>query len=128
MNQNYSAFGQGMTGKKSVDAKGLALDVFIPLTAFVGSAFFFSAERSFLIAVSIATVSLIVETNWNIAFKRWFIAIVSCVLAVNFSAIFLIKLPEELNIALALGPIFIVEFLILYWIVDAFKRRNASGA
>jgi len=113
--------------KKAIKAKNLAFDALIPLTAFIISTFFFSAEESLLIAISISMISLLIETNWDIAFHKWFIAIVTATLAINLSAIFLIELPGRIKAPLALAPIFIAEYAILYWIVEAFKRRNASG-
>jgi len=49
--------------KKAIKVKNLAFDALIPLTAFIISTFFFSAEESLLIAISISMISLLIETN-----------------------------------------------------------------
>lgn len=113
--------------KRSIKAKNIAMDAIIPLIAYTISKFFFSAEQSLLIAICASTISLLIEANWDIAFQKWFIAIVSVALFINLSAIFLIELPGRIKAPLALAPVFIAEFAILYWIVEAFKRRSASG-
>lgn len=109
--------------EKSEKKKHLLIDAGITLAIYIVSAFFFSAEKSLLITMSLSTLLLIVEINRDIMFRGWFVALVSAVAVANLCTIFLTKHPDEFKGALFLAPIFVLQFVILYGVVAALKRR-----
>jgi hypothetical protein len=101
-------------------------DAAIVLASLVGFSLLFGVERGFLLSMTTFMVLVLVQEYWKIVRRAWFLVFISIVFLLHVTLIFSIDLPDNFTATVLFVPLFIIEWIALFFIVAKIEKVLAS--